>query len=760
MGGSNDVVAHYCLFISADALISFSFCFVASFGLTFNSPSCSVGLKNISIVCPHPTLHLQSRVLVAALANGKRVTVKIKLGNTEYLAPSQESRPPKDSQESKPWLCHTCKRTNLSTKKRCRYCQSWRGGKRKKSAEGDKKSVALSNEEEEEEEVNEAPKKVFPPPPSERDDDQEEDPDLSMGARLPKRNRTNLYSSLSPAVIQATAKARAEAYAANPPSPQLASRSNKRKQSYDKKDDYVHRPAIAADIVTGGTVLNEFVGNDGNLFYCLICLGVGEVVCCDGCPHVFHPRCLPAGPSKTSLEDDDDPWFCHECWEDGKATTKPVHPTKRQRKVKERCSECGRKETKDHPCVPCPKRNCDNFFHLLCPSEDGDDALIEDSPQRSLCSSCKAVRRDKNGSYLQYGQRKLRQNYGAQRELLSSGRGRGRGGRGGKVSRRMSSSAERKKRLRDSDEYGLITMRGSNRSHSSGFQSPYVDIDEDDDDVGPHSLAYVEKPTSSTPAFFFFLLHNRSVIEKSLSRMSPIFRGMARGLARNEKVAQEGAVIWIGLSQKERSEWVNVSMKDFEQRIVAWKEKEAIEAMIQSMDANDTEAQRNFDPKNESNLLPAHIAGPFTRMNQLNKVKSHPVKVCARKNGNPILLELLYDVRFRPLPLVDMSRTNDDLAQRKVGVAVQQFTAQGPVETSLGDDCMGCTRGWSHFCSVVKRPLPGSEHRAKLQPPVRYFIHILLSTTSFSKTLLSRLPHRLNIGELLNSYSDWFGLED
>ncbi len=42
-------------------------------------------------------------------------------------------------------------------------------------------------------------------------------------------------------------------------------------------------------------------------------------------------------------------------------------------------------------------------------------------------------------------------------------------------------------------------------------------------------------------------------------------------------MAQEGAAIWIDMSRKERNEWVDVSIKDFEQRVVAWKEKEVIE---------------------------------------------------------------------------------------------------------------------------------------------------------------------------------------
>ncbi|KAL7542489.1 hypothetical protein ACHAXR_011817, partial [Thalassiosira sp. AJA248-18] len=701
----------------------------------------------------------RGRVLVAVLANGKRFTVKIKLGKRE-----EELEPIVPQESEAPWVCHTCSKHNLPTKKRCGSCQSWRGGTRK-NITGTKKSKTppkatvtpkvKATLKEEPPPIEEAPPKV-----EKTSDDQEEEAeaDISMGARLPKRKRTNLYSSLSPAVISATAKARAEAFAAAPPSPQLASkvtlvaaksvasksitsksiasRSNRIKQSYDKKaEGYPHPAAIAAEnaaSVSGGVVPDEFIGQDGNLFYCRICLGVGEVVCCDGCPHVFHQTCLPIGPSKTSLENDDDPWFCHECVENDKSG-KLGSPSKRRRKIKERCSECRRKETKANPCVSCSGRNCDQYFHIVCPSRGDEDAVVRTSSQRFLCTSCKAAlaNSDKNGSHFEYDQHKLEDIQGARGRRLSpggrgrgrGGRGRGRGGRGARGLRRMSSTEERMKRFKDSDEQGIINIRGRKRVYSSGFQSPYIENDDDDDGVGPELLAYVEQPFSSTPAFFFFLLHNRGVIEKSLFRKSPLFRGMPKGTARNEKVAEAGAAIWTGMTPKERKEWVVVSMKDFEQRVVAWKEKEVIEAMMKTMDDENQDTQGEEGEGEAPSIPPEdeiHIANSRARLNQYSKVKSQPVKVSASARGNPILLELLNDARFRPLPLVNTTRAKEDLVHgsEKVKVAVQQFTVQGPIETSLGDDCMGCTRGWSHFCSVLKRPIPSSEHRAKLQPPL------------------------------------------
>ena len=60
-----------------------------------------------------------------------------------------------------------------------------------------------------------------------------------------------------------------------------------------------------------------FMGHDGNLFHCHVCHGFGDVVCCDGCPHVYHPKCIPEDdPSRISLENDNEPWFCPICYDD------------------------------------------------------------------------------------------------------------------------------------------------------------------------------------------------------------------------------------------------------------------------------------------------------------------------------------------------------------------------------------------------------------------------------------------------------------
>ena len=59
-----------------------------------------------------------------------------------------------------------------------------------------------------------------------------------------------------------------------------------------------------------------FVGNDGNFHLCKICGDAGDLVCCDGCPQVYHPQCLPEDSDSFAAlddQDDDEPWYCPDC---------------------------------------------------------------------------------------------------------------------------------------------------------------------------------------------------------------------------------------------------------------------------------------------------------------------------------------------------------------------------------------------------------------------------------------------------------------
>jgi len=41
--------------------------------------------------------------------------------------------------------------------------------------------------------------------------------------------------------------------------------------------------------------------------------GGDDMIPCDGCPKLFHMACLPEGPSKEALFNDEFPWYCPAC---------------------------------------------------------------------------------------------------------------------------------------------------------------------------------------------------------------------------------------------------------------------------------------------------------------------------------------------------------------------------------------------------------------------------------------------------------------
>lgn len=59
------------------------------------------------------------------------------------------------------------------------------------------------------------------------------------------------------------------------------------------------------------TKLIELEGNvhDGNSDECKLCGMDGTLLCCDGCPYAYHPRCI--GLTKASIPEGQ--WFCPEC---------------------------------------------------------------------------------------------------------------------------------------------------------------------------------------------------------------------------------------------------------------------------------------------------------------------------------------------------------------------------------------------------------------------------------------------------------------
>lgn len=269
--------------------------------------------------------------------------------------------------------------------------------------------------------------------------------DAAASDARPKRKRNNLYSSLAPAVMNAIVEERAKNYAE---APQRLFKQPKRSSYHSPKVDpkNVDPAVLHAEVATqasGGKVPKEYLGQDGNLFYCRICLGVGEVVCCDGCPHVFHPACIPDGPSKSSLENDDDPWYCPECVDNGMLGKSISQPKRKRRKakkdeddvsekkeasatptrrVKKRCGTCNKKAVENFPLVECSKQSCNALLHFPgCPDRVQDDICAFVDPKFGpLCPNCTDVIRSKS------------KDKGKADAKVKGGRGGRGGGRGGR----------------------------------------------------------------------------------------------------------------------------------------------------------------------------------------------------------------------------------------------------------------------------------------------------------------------------------------
>jgi hypothetical protein len=72
----------------------------------------------------------------------------------------------------------------------------------------------------------------------------------------------------------------------------------------DKDDE------VVADSFSVGEVDHPADDDPRNHDYCEQCGRGGELICCDGCPASYHPKCLPV---PRTLADLPDHWFCHIC---------------------------------------------------------------------------------------------------------------------------------------------------------------------------------------------------------------------------------------------------------------------------------------------------------------------------------------------------------------------------------------------------------------------------------------------------------------
>lgn len=508
--------------------------------------------------------------------------------------------------------------------------------------------------------------------------------------------------------------------------------------------------------------------SDHNLFHCHVCSKFGDVVCCDNCPHVYHKECIPADdPSRVSLENDEDPWFCPSCHKD--STVKPricfvcMDPiTNLDSNTLSTCTGCGKwahsdcipestqergDETLRPPviCEKCQEAKTANKIEkdestLDSPGnkhkadEETSESAIADQSATTSPLTLRTTRRTRSASISERNRSddeevsefdsdtqvaKLDTNKKemspqtpdeSQAARKESHRKRLHPSQTLKRSPPSSQKKQRRERAKREKEKTI-------KSHSS---TPSNRRGQNFDSMS-HLSSYASfggggGTFSATPAFFFYLAENRSKIERSLSRRHRFFNRLPKSYERNELVAKEGANGWVKLRQTDVERFMDMSMRDFEERIVEWKEEKNIRDMLNLNNTDEGGDTNEVDISPDDELL---TYKNHERLYLGTTVGSKPFKPESGISHNRILLELLQDMRFHPLPMIMTNRTDKDYGQMDFSrISIPYFDVHGPIATSMGDECLGCTRGWTHYCNVLKRRIPAVQHRAKLQPPL------------------------------------------
>lgn len=495
------------------------------------------------------------------------------------------------------------------------------------------------------------------------------------------------------------------------------------------------------DYAAANSQLQFSVGQDGNNFYCEICKDVGEIVCCDGCPKVYHQTCVPEGsPSRVALDNDEDPWFCPDCLSQNKGVSSSSQRVvgSERRTAKRVCSEC-RRSSGDNPLLPCEGGCGAHIHHPSCRKPENEDESIDDDAP-VICSNCAA------GEVVLQEEDELTQENSADAEDGIEPRHR----------RRRSSigTGSMDEEMSEDDEDAETSKRKAKRKRSIGSESQQSakkkkkdsvkkrkytkrkQVQDSEDEVShfsgspdqqraPRSYGTVlGGMVKATPAFFFFVNDNRYKLERALSRKHRYFNRLSKGLERNQLIAREAAIWWAKLRPREQRRYMNMSMRDFEERVVEFQEeKDLLEGDMDSqVVAEEVDRAELDDDDVGTSTTPADEQLTFERHKKLyvdTSVGSKPFTPEPGRSNNKLLLDLLQDMRFHSVPLLKANRSDDEPGQLDYSkMSIPYFEVHGPVATSVGDECLGCTRGWNHFCPVMKRRIPAVENRAKLQPPL------------------------------------------
>ena len=507
----------------------------------------------------------------------------------------------------------------------------------------------------------------------------------------------------------------------------------------NEEDNGVPSPdrASPSSPIRRNSFTKKIKGKDGNFHYCKVCKEVGDVVCCDGCPQVYHPQCLPADSESFAaldLQHDDDPWYCPDCVDDRKQEGKLKNKKSKKRKAAGSPSN----EIVSPYRQSRPKRKCSYDAGDLMVDEDSDpvaiavqdnDAYDDEVSEATLSSPPKTPSKNSNRSRSPTSITK--KNSGAPSSSKKKPKNKKQKTinsrpmspvrlRAASPSLSRDKKKKKKKKKRDYRERNEGDYSGGSddaRKSNKGRKK--------DGGMLTHMLNNNSGMVKAVPAFYFFLTDARNKIERTLSRKHRYFNRLPKAnMERNQLIAKEGIMMWMKLNETETQRYIQTSMKDFERRIIEWKEEKTIRQMfaVNEEGKSDEEGTHSKEIDTNRELLLEDDRVTYDNHQRLylsTTVGSKPYKPDMEESNNRILLELLQDTRFHPLPMLQACRPAREYGEMDFDrITIPYFDINGPVSTCLGDECLGCSRGWTHFCNVLKRRIPAVPRRAKLQPPL------------------------------------------
>lgn len=420
------------------------------------------------------------------------------------------------------------------------------------------------------------------------------------------------------------------------------------------------------------------LGYDGNQYHCQVCKGFGDVVCCDGCPRVYHRTCIPVeDPSRKSLDSNANPWLCPVCIAGGKNET---NVSKRNEK--------GDRKSSQHKCTDCnmqrldltiePCQECGNYVHF---PHCGDG---ESTDKKVFCSTCKAVNALSREELEAAGLNDPKSDDEDDEEDLSSSAHK-------KKRKKKHSKKKKKKRKLEEKERARAIMEATGTERTR-----------------------VEGLPQATPAFYFYLGENRWKVERVLAKKHRTFNRLPKGDERNALVAQEAAVWWSKLRLADQKRYIVMSMKDYEARILLWKDEQNMNEV--------RVVEEDFVGTTEADLLAEDKRlhqDCHDRLYKSNSVGATPIDPVSEEVGESLFSEVLNDTRFHPAPMMSFGGTDCESSKPK---NFPFLDVLGPISTGIGDECIGCTRGWAHFCPVLRCRVPQVTRRSDVQPPLSSLI--------------------------------------